>query len=316
MDIICHCIDFKNFSDLCKYVDKCIPIDNNNVEEANIYSEEYQLKCEQKIKEFDDLIKIKEKVLKEKGIIKTDEDNEDDYYYNYNKKEKNLLIEVKREIKDPYEDIHKKDIHISQIINMPDVEGNYPIHYLVKDNNKNNFKKLEILVYFHVKVNVLNSENQNLSFKKQQQIKQMLRGILLSKIRKDGVNLKDLNNFVKNINSKIRQKEEISKEEYYFTFMISDKYSKNLKIVMPIFEPLDVFYLFYKYDKNKFYKLGDIFNEVNPNLGGINDIAQTILARNDYKNMIELSNEISKLFYENICIQKYIQFYFSLEYLV
>ena len=43
---------------------------------------------------------------------------------------------------------------------MPDVEGNYPIHYLVKDNNKNNFKKLEILVYFHVKVNVLNSENQ------------------------------------------------------------------------------------------------------------------------------------------------------------
>ena len=160
-----------------------------------------------------------------------------------------------------------------------------------------NEKKLEL--------SRLNIENQNLSFKKQQQIKQMLRGILLSKIRKDGVNLKDLNNFVKNINSKIRQKEEISEEEYYFTFMISDKYSKNLKIVMPIFEPLDVFYLFYKYDKNKFYKLGDIFNEVNPNLGGINDIAQTILARNDYKNMIELSNEISKLFYENICIQKY-----------
>ena len=155
-----------------------------------------------------------------------------------------------------------------------------------------NEKKLEL--------SRLNIENQNLSFKKQQQIKQMLRGILLSKIRKDGVNLKDLNNFVKNINSKIRQKEEISEEEYYFTFMISDKYSKNLKIVMPIFEPLDVFYLFYKYDKNKFYKLGDIFNEVNPNLGGINDIAQTILARNDYKNMIELSNEISKLFYENI----------------
>ena len=160
MDIICHCIDFKNFSDLCKYVDKCIPIDNNNVEEANIYSEEYQLKCEQKIKEFDDLIKIKEKVLKEKGIIKTDEDDEDDYYYNYNKKEKNPLIEVKREIKDPYEDIHKEDIYISNIINMPDVEGNYPIHYLVKDNNINNFKKLEILVYFHAKVNSLNGNNE------------------------------------------------------------------------------------------------------------------------------------------------------------
>ena len=72
-----------------------------------------------------------------------------------------------------------------------------------------NEKKLEL--------SRLNIENQNLSFKKQQQIKQMLRGILLSKIRKDGVNLKDLNNFVKNINSKIRQKEEIS-EELSFEF--------------------------------------------------------------------------------------------------
>ena len=36
---------------------------------------------------------------------------------------------------------------------------NYPIHYLVKDNNINNFKKLEILVYFHAKVNSLNSNN-------------------------------------------------------------------------------------------------------------------------------------------------------------
>ena len=46
MDIICHCIDFKNFSELCKYVDKCIPIDNNNIEEINTYSQEYQLQCE------------------------------------------------------------------------------------------------------------------------------------------------------------------------------------------------------------------------------------------------------------------------------
>jgi hypothetical protein len=150
-----------------------------------------------------------------------------------------------------------------------------------------------------------NMENQNLSFRQQQQIKQMLRGILLTKIRNNGIDLNDLNNFVKNINSKINQKKEISEEEYYFTFMISDKYPKNLKIIMPIFEPLDLFYLFYKYDKNKLYKLGDIFNEVNPNLGGINDIAQAILARRDYKNMSELSDEICKLFYENICIQKY-----------
>ena len=159
MDIICHCIDLKDFADLCKYVDKCIPIDNNNIEETNTYSPEYQAKCEQKIKEFDDMIKIKEKILIENGIIKQEKD-EDNYYYDYHKKEKNTFIEVKREIKNPYEDIYKKDIHISNIINMPDVEGNYPIHYLIMNKDINNFKKLEILVYYNVKVNSLNAENQ------------------------------------------------------------------------------------------------------------------------------------------------------------
>ena len=123
----------------------------------------------------------------------------------------------------------------------------------------------------------------------------MLRGTLLSKIRNSGIDLKDLNNFVKNINSKINQNEEISDEEFNFTYMISNKYSKNLKIIMPIFEPLDAFYLFYKYDKNKTYKLGDAFSKIGANFGGINDIAETILKKNDYKDMIELSEEKGKL---------------------
>ena len=158
LNIICHCIDFKTFSDLCIYVDKCIPIDNNNIEKNDVYTEEYQLSCEEKIKNFDDLIGIKEKILIEKGIIKKDEEN--DYYdYNYNQnKEKNYLIEVKREIKDPYENIHKRNINISNIVNSPDLEGNYPLHYLV-NNNINNFDKIQILVYFHAKVYVLNSLN-------------------------------------------------------------------------------------------------------------------------------------------------------------
>ena len=160
MDIICHCIDFKNFADLCKYVDKCIPIDNNKIDEADTYSSEYQLNCEEKIKKFDDNIKIKDRILKEKGIIKLEKDDDDTYDYNYNKKqEKNNFIEVKRDIRNPYEDIYKKYVHISNIINMPDIEGNFPIHYLVNDKNINNMKKLEILVYFHAKVNVLNTDN-------------------------------------------------------------------------------------------------------------------------------------------------------------
>ena len=99
----------------------------------------------------------------------------------------------------------------------------------------------------------------------------------MDKIRNSGIDLEDLNNFVKNINSKINQNEEISDEEFNFTYMISNKYSKNLKIIMPIFEPLDAFYSFYKYDKNKTYKLGDAFSKIDANFGGINDIAETIL---------------------------------------
>ena len=158
LDIICHCIDFKNFSDLCKYVDKCIPVDNNNMENEDVYTKEYQLACEKRIENFDNMIEKREQILIEKGIII--KEDEDDYYnYNYNKDpEKNLFIEVKREIKDPYENIHKKDIHIIQIVNAPDVQGDYPIHYLVKNNTKNKMKKIEILVYFHAKVDVLNSQ--------------------------------------------------------------------------------------------------------------------------------------------------------------
>ena len=117
--------------------------------------------CEERIKNFDNLIEIKEKILIEKGIIK--KDDEDDYYdynYKYNQnKEKNYLIEVKREIKDPYENIHKKNINISNIVNSPDIEGNYPLHYLVINDNINNFEKIQILIYFHAKAYVLNSEN-------------------------------------------------------------------------------------------------------------------------------------------------------------
>jgi len=174
MDIICHCIDFKNFAELCKYVDKCIPIDNNNIEEINTYSQEYQLQCEQKINDFDNMIEIKEKILIEKGIIKIEKED-DDYYIDYNKKEKNNFIEVKREIINPYEDIHKEDIHISHIINMPDIEGNYPIHYLIKYKNKDSFKKMEILVYFHAKVDSLNSNNQRaIEITNDKQIQQFL----------------------------------------------------------------------------------------------------------------------------------------------
>ena len=70
---------------------------------------------------------------------------------------------------------------------------------------------------------------------------------------------------------------------------------------MPIFDPFDIFYLFYKYDKGNLYKLGEIFNGVNCNFGGIKDIADEILKKSDYDNMVTLSEDLGKLFYQNIC---------------
>ena len=133
LDIICHCIDFKNFSDLCKYVDKCIPIDNENLLQDDIYSTEYQLKCEQKIKNFDDLFEDNKKIIQE-----------------YEDKKNNEI----KEMKDPYENVYKKQIYIGNIVNSPDKNGDYPLHYLIKSED---IDKMEILIYFHARVDVTDS---------------------------------------------------------------------------------------------------------------------------------------------------------------
>ena len=158
-----------------------------------------------------------------------------------------------------------------------------------------------IMTFISEKKLEISGENQNLSFKDQKKVKQMLRGILINKIRNNQIDLNDFNNIVKTINSKINNTEEISDEEYYFSYIISDKYPKNLKLRMPIFEPIDIFYLFYKYNKYNKYKLGEIFNRINCNFGGIQDIANEILYKKEYDNMIDLSEYIGKLFYQNIC---------------
>jgi hypothetical protein len=93
----------------------------------------------------------------------------------------------------------------------------------------------------------------------------MLRGILISKIRNNNIDLTDFNNIVKTINSRINNYKKISDEEYNFYYSISDNYPKNLRIRMPIFDILDAFYLFFKYDKENQYKLVENLSETNYN---------------------------------------------------
>jgi hypothetical protein len=133
-----------------------------------------------------------------------------------------------------------------------------------------------IMTFISEKKLALSGENRNLSFNDQKKVKQMLRGILINKIRNNQINKTEVNNFVNQLNSRINYTEEIPDEEYYFSYMISDKYPKDMKIIMPKFEPKDVFFLFYKYDKLNIFKLGEAFDGINCNIGGINEIAEEL----------------------------------------
>ena len=123
LDIICHCIDFKKFGELCSYVNKCIPITKR--ENNDIFSEEFQKQCEEKIKDFDELIKTKENGSENKNNVN-----------NYN-------------------NLKEKIVNISKMVNSPDRDGNYPIHYLA---NNNDMEKMEILMYYHANLDVLDRE--------------------------------------------------------------------------------------------------------------------------------------------------------------
>ena len=122
LDIICHCIDFKRFGDLCSYVNKCIPIVKRK--EIDIFSPEFQDECEERIKNFDDLIENKENGQK-KIVPKNNKNNSGD------------------------------KVNIAKMVNSPDIDGNYPIHYLAKDDN---MEKMDVLIYFHANLDVLDNE--------------------------------------------------------------------------------------------------------------------------------------------------------------
>ena len=115
LDIICHCIDFENFDELCTYVNKCIPITKR--ENDDLYSDEFLSQCENKIKDFDDLIEIK---IKE-----------------------NDLDDIERSL--------NPNANIKNMVNSPDNDKNYPIHYLAKNND---LDKIEILKYYHADLNM------------------------------------------------------------------------------------------------------------------------------------------------------------------
>ena len=171
--------------------------------------------------------------------------------------------------------------------------------------NLDRFSELDpILTFINDKKLEIIGEEKALSPIIKGKIKQMLRGLLISKIRNNNIDLNEFNEISKVFNSRIFYTDEIPDEEYYYTYSISDRYEQNLKIKIPIFKPMDAFYFFYCYDKMNRYKLGELFNEIKYKIGGVNDYAQEILKKSEYKNMIDLSEDIGKLFYTSIYIKE------------
>ena len=116
-------------------------------------------------------------------------------------------------------------------------------------------------------------------------VNQMLKGILLYKINNcriiefEGFNY---NEIVETLTSRINYPNEIPYDEYIFSYIISGKYPKNLKIVLPEFNVFDAFFFFYQYDSDYNYKLNNFFSGISK-FGDINYIAQNIVPE-QYKN--------------------------------
>ena len=165
LDIICHCIEFKRFGELCTYVNKCIPI--TKCTNDDIFSSIFQEECEKRINDFDNLMEIK--------IDMNDDINKEGFK---DKKEKDEIINIKR------------------MVNTPDKDGNYPIHYLAKNDDMD---KIEILIYYHANLEVLDNQgNKPINLTTNKVIQQFL-------LKKEE-NCKSK----KNVNNQINQKEQLN----------------------------------------------------------------------------------------------------------
>ena len=193
LDIICHCIDFKNFDDLCTYVNKCIPITKRSNED--FFSDEFLSQCENNIKEYDNLI--------------------------LNESEENNDIKI------------NSNNNIKNMVNTPDNDGNYPIHYLAINNDLN---KIEILKYYHADLNALDKYgNKAIHLTTNQVIQQYL--------LKNEENYISKKNAMNNNNNSLKEKNEYNPKkfdkkilQYYSTEKINSYYTgvENNSILMQL----------------------------------------------------------------------------------
>lgn len=100
--------------------------------------------------------------------------------------------------------------------------------------------------------NIISEENKEI-------IKSITRAQLISRICRVGISQLEIKNFLKDLNKR-KTHEILNEEEYIYTYTISRGY---LKIIGRIFKPLDILFLFFKYENNDKYIRGIIFNNIN-----------------------------------------------------
>ena len=126
----------------------------------------------------------------------------------------------------------------------------------------------------------------------------MIRAEFLTKFMYEKYNLNKLKNFIDNINNKMK-KYDIPEDEYFYFEGIKDEYSPNLKIKIPIFQPNDIFHIFFKYNNNDKYKIGEVLDEKTTSLGRISKKIIKLLDK-EFKDAKEITDEIGCYLYKEI----------------
>ena len=154
----------------------------------------------------------------------------------------------------------------------------------------------------HSIVSYINSFHSNIIAEENQEIiKSMTRAQLMLRICRDGISQLELKNFLKDLNKR-KTHEMISEEEYIYTYKISRDYFLNLRLIQPKFKPLDILFLFFKYENNDKYIRGIIFNNINE--GEIKNMKATFDKSynniKDEKSMKNACAKIVKIFFVDI----------------
>ena len=144
--------------------------------------------------------------------------------------------------------------------------------------------------------------NEALGIENRKIIKSMFRVQLMLKLWNDSIDNFSVKNFIQNLDDRALRNQ-ITDEEYSFTYKISTDYSLTTKIIQPNFEPKDIIYLFFQYNENNEYSAGPIFDDINSPIVKMNNLLKEVLDNVKEKkldNMCSISVLTAQVMYREL----------------